>query len=406
MKLRVPRGISRFVLLIAEIISFSFSFLSGYFSNDAHEEAIAEYASEIATKHTNDGIFAITLGNIEGKATLLPVDHELYNLYGIFKQEKITFASSINSDKTEHNIVLESNLSSNLSILYVGPLGSFSYKDHFKHYVFPVESMFEDNQTKAYEVSQYICYLSKSQATRLLNKRRGNDETYNEYTIDDYKSLLYEPVSVRIDEENVFDFSVINIYLENNYYHYGLNAVMGEYIVCSYYLPMELRKQQKSMYFMSKYVYQNRYFMNYINSTYPGDNYLVSVNKYNIKGSFDETRTLSFRDLYKNEQSTSLIFLLGSIFMLSGFLFACIFLDKRSLKITSVVIPCFVYFGFKIISHSTGMSEWFSSYSCRIFFWLYLGLILAYISFMLIPRLFKLRKKDKITQGLYYEINV
>lgn len=387
------------------IVSVSSIFFSGFFSNNAKSERIADYASIVAENQSDGGIFSISVENTENKGNLLSPDVELYSLYGIFKQEKITFASTINATKKEHTILFSDGLSNNLSLLYLGPTGTVEYKNHYKHYVFPVEMMFKDNQSKAYEVSDYICYLSKSQATRILDKQRGYFGVGHTYSDEDYEKLLYTPVSFNIDGDNVYSFSIINIYYEDNYYCSGLTNVMGEFIMCSYYLPMNLRRDQKSLYFMSKYSYQNQYFMNYINQVYSEDIYRASVNPFNIHGQFDNDLIVSFRNKSIENETVSYVFI--SLFIISTLFFIFLFIiNKGQINTFLILLTCFCpYYLFKLINDLTNNALWFSSFSTRLFLLFVIGILLFSIICKIV-----LKSKSKAVKikhrKIAYEIDI
>ncbi len=395
------KRINKFKNLISSLLVFfmvSSIFIAGYFSNDAKSERISDYASQVAKNQSDGEIFALTVKKTKKPYDLLPVDHELYSLYGIFKQEKITFASAINSSKKEHKIYLEDNFDSNLSILYVGPVGSNEYHGHYKHYVFPIELMFKDIQSKAYETSNYLCYLSKTQAKHILDKKNGFSDSDYEYSNDEYKTLLYEPVSFTIDGNSPETFSVINIYLDDNYYCQGLNSVMGEFIISSYYLPFNLRHDQKSLYFMSRYSYQNRYFMNYINEVYSGNDYKIEVNDYNIKGPIDSELITSFHNFEVSNNTITYVLLVVSGFLL---LILCLFfiLFKGScslLLLTSTYIA--TYLIFLLLFSLTKNVCWFSFLSCKLF--LILGIIFALLICFYHLVMFFMKEKRK------YEISI
>ena len=389
------------------IFSVFLIFAGGSFSNDAKEERIADYAANVAIQQSDGELFSINVGNKKSYTRMLPVDHELYNLYGIFKQEKITFASSINATKQDHNITIQGDEDINLSFLYVGPTGSIKYtRGHKKylHYVFPVELMFEDNRGKAAEVSEYICYLSKSQATRLLNRKNNYSSSYDNYSEDDYKELLYSPLTITIDVDNQFTFSIINVYFEDNYYCTGLSHVMGDFVICSYYLPLNLRSEQKSMYFMSKYSYQNKYFMDYINDTYSGDDFEISINPYNIKGNFNDGFLLSFYKMPKNNNSWAFMF----VFLAASVVLFGLFLAyKFKMKHILLYFTCsyiFSYLIFKIIFLISKNVIWFSSFSCRTFvlFYLIMFTLILVIKYIVIKRNESIKKLGK--SG--YEISI
>lgn len=406
-----------FLSILFGMISFSLIFVGGYFTNDANVERIADYTARVATEQSEGQLFSLTVGASDKKTSLLPVDHELFNLYGIFKQRKITFASTINADKKDHTIYLDGNTDCNLSFLYVGSVGTDKYKGTekyegqenygWKHRQFPVELMFEDSGKKAREFAddtnpKYPCYISETQAIRLLNKNYGFDDSSHKYSKDDYEKLLYKTIKVQIDKTQNFDFAILNIYSEKNYYCKGLSYTMGNFLVCSYWLPMNLRLEQRSTYFMSEYSYQNRYFMNYINETYGGNNYNVDVNSFNISGHYDKNFIISFhsKEEYKSFLPAILISLAAFTLLANvGFIYFAKIKWMLPLLLLSSFIP---YYLFKIIYKIGKDVRWFSSFSCRLFFFVFLFVLLLICLYWLFEACIKARK----TNLKYYEVNI
>ena len=352
-----------FGVLLA-LLGTSLTFLSGVFSSETQLEKIAEYATDVVVNHTErKQLCALTVEKTNESGSIIDHETEFHALYGTFRQEKITFASVINPDKS-HNIVLGDNFSSNLSMLYVGPVGSKEYKGHYKHYIYPIEIMFPD--VKMYDVSKYIAYISKSHADSILSNNGITRQENGEYTSSDYKSLLKQLVPFNVDGEISY-FAIQNIYYESNYYYKGLNDTVGDFVMVSYYLPNNLRSEQKNMYFMSEYPYQNKYFMNYINNAYPSKLFKLSLNRFNIVGDVDDSFLTSF--YYSNMVNSDTISVLIAtvaiiILLLSLLLNVC---DKSKKKMSflyclvvaaSLITPYMVFFIiFKVTSNIIIFSE-------------------------------------------------
>ena len=115
-----------------------------------------------------------------------------------------------------------------------------------------------------------------------------------------------------------FDFVVQNIYYETDYYYEGLHDVMGDFGIISYYLPNGLSNKRKNMYFMSDFTFQNKYFMDYINTVYSSKKYLVEVNNYNLVKDINEEKLLSF---YYGNSVTRLQWLSIMTFIIGGAVF-------------------------------------------------------------------------------------
>ena len=275
------------------VLGLTLSFVGGMFSEETRMEKIAEYATKVVNRNTDKKKYcAITVGKTNDSGPILNSDDEFHNLYGTFRQTKVTFASVMNVDKAR-NIFIKNNdhlISDNLSALYVGPVGAIKYNGHYKHYTYPVEIMFPDE--KLYDICRYVVYISQTHADRLLESK-GIQKNNNLYSDEQYQSLLKTLIDVSIDgKPNTF--IIQNIYFEQNYYQQGLSDVMGDFVMVSYYMPENLRDEQQNVYFMSEYDYQNKYFMEYINKAYSNKKYSVKVNHYNIKGNIDDDYLLSF----------------------------------------------------------------------------------------------------------------
>ena len=269
----------------------TFIFLGGFFSSNTKFEQISEYVTDVATNKTrNKPLCALTVGSTEDSGSIPNPDSEFHNTYGTFMQQRIAFASAVNPDK-EMLINFEGIQSNNLSLLYGGAVGSIPYDEHFKHNTLPIELMFSDE--RMYDISNYVIYISQEHADRILDSYNLPRQEDGFHTAIEYNSLLKQPISVSIDGV-LSDFIIQNIYYQFNYYYEGLSEVMGDFVIFSYYLPGNLRAEQRNIYFMDEYVYHNKYFMNYIISSYPSRSYSLKINHYNLTEQIDEDFFLSF----------------------------------------------------------------------------------------------------------------
>ena len=303
------------------LVGLMLVFIGGIFSANTQIEKIADYATEVVTTATEKkNLCGITVQATEESAAIADTNSEFHSLYGIFRQNKITFATVVNPDK-EHNISI-TGITDNLSFLYIGPVGTKEC-DHgekrYRHLTFPIQMMFEDG--RYYEINSYIVYISKTHATKLLEEKGVEKQEDGTYTFDDYETLIASTVNMYIDGET-FDFVVQNIYYETDYYYQGLYDVVGDFGIVSYYLPNNLSTERKNMYFMSDYTYQNMYFMNYINTVYLSKKYSVEVNHYNLTKDINEDRLLGFyygESVGRTQWLAIIIFIIGGAVFLSSF---------------------------------------------------------------------------------------
>ena len=311
----------RLYSICLSLLGLMLVFIGGIFSANTQIEKIADYATEVVNTATEKkNLCAITVQATEDSKGIADTESEFHNLYGVFRQKKITFATTINPDK-EYNISI-TGISDNLSLLYVGPVGTKEYdsgEKRFKHFVFPIQTMFEDD--RYYQMNNYVIYISKTHATKILESKGVEKQEDGTYTFDDYETLVASTISMTFDDVE-YDFIVQNIYYETDYYYQGLYDVMGDFGIVSYYLPNGLSNKRKNMYFMSDYTYQNKYFMNYINTVYSSKKYLVQVNGHNLIKDIDTDRLLSFYYggfVTRTQWLAILIFIIGGGVFLSSF---------------------------------------------------------------------------------------
>lgn len=296
-------------------------FIGGIFSANTQIEKVASYATEVVNTATEKkNLCAITVQATDESKALADNETEFHNLYGVFRQEKITFATAINPDG-EYDISI-TGISNNLSLLYVGPVGTKEC-DHgemrYRHFVYPIQMMFDDG--RYYELNNYIIYISKTHATKILESKGVEKQEDGTYTFDDYQSLVASTINMTFNETE-YDFIVQNIYYEEDYYYQGLFDVMGDFGIVSYYLPEGLSNKRKNMYFMSDYTYQNKYFMDYINTVYSSKKYLVQVNEHNLTKEINIDRLLSFYyggSVTRTQWLAIIIFIIGGGIFLSSF---------------------------------------------------------------------------------------
>ena len=395
------------ISLLLSILSLAIVFIGGFFSSNTKLEKIAEYATEVVKEHTNGkSLCALTVEKTSESGSIIDSDSEFHNLYGTFKQQKITFASTINADK-RHSIAIENIASDNLSMLYVGPVGSVPYEGHYKHYTLPIEIMFADE--KIDDISKYIVYISQSHAYRLLEKQSVPKQPDGSYSYNDYETLLKTLIAINIDGNSRI-FAIQNIYYQSNYYFDGLNEVMGDFVMVSYYLPDNLRDEQQNMYFMSDYTYQNKYFMNYINNAYPSKTYLVKVNRFNLIDAIDETYLTSFyySNITKSDWAFALLLTVSIILLVASLI--CFHFEAKSrtlswfylaLRTVSIFVP---YIIFLIAFRISGNVLFFSETSTKTTVWM----IVCYVLLMSLMIVFAQRKKNPLFVNMeaYYELNI
>lgn len=393
---------NKFISILLAFFSLSSVYIGGSFSSNTQFEKIAEHATNIVVNHTeNKKYCAVTVQATGDSGPIADSNSEFHQLYGVFKQQKITFASGINADK-KRDITLGESISDKLSILYVGPVGTIKYNGHYKHYSSPIEMMFEDQRN--YDINRYVIYISQSHADKLLDGDSNHNRNENgQYDKSDYESLIKTNIPFFIDG-NEHQVLVQNIYYQSNYYYDGLKEVMGDFVISSYYLPENLRSEQQNIYFLSEYTYQNKFFMNYINNVYSSRKFDVKLNHYNIVGNVDDSYLLTF---YYSSEIYRLDWLAIFIYVISGFLLlaslALVIYQNRTINkknapviLTNIFVLFIPYLVFKIIYMFTNNVSYFSIDSGKITIWYIVSYILL---FVIVPPILRKKLIKKVSRN-------
>lgn len=348
--------------------AFVLVFIAGLFSFNTQLENIANYATYVVVNHTKQQkLCAISVENTESSGPILDFESEFLNLYGTFKQNNITFASVMNSQKNM-DIRISDDVSDNLSILYGGPSGSIEYNGHYKHMILPLELMFESKDY--YDLSRFFAYISKTHADRLLALQNAPKDTNGLYTTEAYQSLQGQLISIEVNGISS-NFAIVDIFYETNYYYEGLNDTIGDFIMCSYYLPNNLRDTQANLYFMNAYSFQNKYFMNYLNNAYSSGEFNLSVVKNNIVGEVDYDYLTSF--YYCNHTNLMwvviLFIVLSACSLLLSFLLTIFRIQpqKNAYIFVLLLFSIIPYIIFSLVYLATGFTGLFSETSTKTF---------------------------------------
>ena len=364
------------ISVILTIAAFSTIFFSGALSKETEYEKIGHYASQVVNQNTiNKKYCALTVESTKESGAILDHHSEFHNLYGSFRQTKITFASMVNVYH-DYDVRFDEIECDNLSIFYLGPDGSIEYNGHFKHYIYPFEFMFAGSNVK----TDYKAYISESHAKQLLIKKNTYQMENDKFSKDAYLSLLGEDVPISVNGKSTV-FKIQNIYYETNYYYEGIKEVAGNFFLCSYSLPDGIMSNRKNIYFLSEYDYQNSYFMKYINESYNNHKYVVRVSHNNVIGSIDDSYLTSF---YKKTDSTNvfsyLLVTLSIVMLMATTVLS--YLNKEHLGFLNHILIFFVsivpYLIFLIISNILGSITFFSGFSTKVSMFSLLGFYLFY----------------------------
>lgn len=350
------------------VLSLSSTFISGIFSREASMEETAEYISQAINESVPTKDLLSIAVEKEGEGSLPDDEHEFRQLYGVFRQEKITFATGYNMTKNETIIFNEIDSNVNLSAVYIGPTtGSVEYNGHYKDVLYPVEVMFPLQRYDS--VSMQTALISESQATKLLEIRRPDFVRENDtYSQEQFKTLVGTALDVTTNGETK-TFVIQDIFYENTYYSTGLDHTIGSFFYTSYYFPKNVKRQ--NLYFMCTYPYENMYFMEYINSVYGDGNYKLKCVTNICEKAIDENRIVSFYPKNFTSKITGQIIFIVLAFSLFGIAEFLIIKNKLFLNLFFVIaiitfsfIPYPLFYAIYKITSKTLV---FSGYGCKLY---------------------------------------
>jgi len=378
MKTTLRRPTKKMILrLITSFLGLSVVFLCGSLNENTDFERISEYSSQVVKNNTQDKRYCAISFDAPNK----PGDYysnELSNLFDVFRSGVVTYTSAMDVNK-ENNITLSGNGDSKLSLVFIGAVGTTSTKDEetghveHRHYKYNFDTMFDD---PVYNGSEYdkkhapIIYLSQKQANNILESKNITKENGDEYSEEQYASLIQTEVTLNINGDDC-QYCVWNIFYNRGFYYEGVSDVLGEYSLTSYYQPKshDLRQEHKSIYFFNEYTYYNQYLMRYLNERFADDSARPLLVSNNIIKDVNSDYLLSF---FHNESIASrhwaytMLIVIGAALL--GFSIFLVFNEKKDTVLFSVLTTINLllpYFIFKIIYLISGDVIFFSRPSCK-----------------------------------------
>lgn len=364
------------------LLSLTISLLAGLVSNDTKKEKSADYVANVVKNNTvSSNYLGVTVQKLQENSNFSAQDNEaeFRRLYGVFRQERATFAAGYNLDKEYSISVGCFDSDENQSIMYVGQSLSDPYENGYKHNPYPYVFMFPLVRDES--VWQNCLSISKSKATQMLlklfpEKKESEfvDADYKEYVVG--KKTIITISSPDSSETHTEEYTIQNIYYEQDYYYDCINEVVGEFVIFSEYFRPKYSDNKyvpsQRMYFFTDFAYQTKYFMDYLNECYASGEYRIDVVTRNIiKGTIDKETVLQFRDL-NTLKKTSVFETLFIIFAIAlAFVSVALFIvseiHTNKLSVMLCLVATFVpYLIFKIIYLITKNIVLFSITSTRI----------------------------------------
>lgn len=260
---------------------------SGVSSNNTLLFKSASYVANLV--ETNEKVNHIAVVAEQKEDGIVPdTATELRGLYGAFGNRESNYAGTINAAKDRDLTFLDFDLENRLTFVYVQTGVQVSEKKeddgktHYRMEFYPLELMFEFYPNSPTSFYSFL-YLSTSQARKvvdyrfpgLFNKDTPLEELLNnESFISKCKEIIGTGISIRFNDE-IEIYQITNIFYEKDYFYNIVHETLGEFLVGYNQYPTGFQKQ--ATYFLNKYEYQNKFYLNYIKEYYGKKNCLFDV---------------------------------------------------------------------------------------------------------------------------------
>lgn len=369
------------------LASFSLCFVSGACSPSVKTEKTAEYVANIATNHTKNGLYTalIVEPNDKTEKKLIDTGTELYSLYGVFKENIASYASTVNADHT-YDIRFRDIETSNLSYLYVtSGFNSVPYHGHYKHEYYPLELMFmREKDPEIWGKSNFdsLLYISQTQANKLLDLKGL------EHTTDNYKNLLKTRIFLTTNGVEK-EWQIEDIYLEQNYFYEAVNECAGEFVFAWSSNAFLKGPKKQSLYFLSPYAFRNSFYFEYATTLYPQSDFDYKISDFNFTDNFKVDNSKLVFSINSNDAiGSTLILVLGITLAMSNFVIIYFLLPEirwwnHLIFGFSMIAP---YLVFKLIFKLTGDVVCFSAFSTNANMIMLLSTIFVYLVVLLLKR--------------------
>lgn len=375
-------------------------FPSAALNSASRVEYTAEYLANVAQKHTVGGNFVTMMVEPNDNTTKKVNDpySEFHYLDGTFKEDYPAYVGAVNADKSHTVKIKEADDPENpinFSFLHadsgygVKPLGEDDGVPIFVQEFYPLELMFYSNHPTLPGARSFI-YIPQAIATRLLDNDVFSEITLNEgetYTREDYLTLLNKIVTLEIDGID-YNYAIDNIYFDNTVFVDSLQEVMGDFIFGGFNHPEGVFKPQ-ALFFMTKYTYQNKYYLDHANYLYSTENFTYKVLDKNLKHDY----SIDVSKLYLEQNvgldvlsyvllAISIVLLVGSVLFIVFGVFA--FTIKNTLFVGGALFLPYAIYWFSYLAF--GNSLFFSIFATTWQMWLIIAYIVAYFFFFLVKR--------------------
>lgn len=378
-------------------------FFFGSFSKDYELEKNAKEIAEVARNARNSDLQVLGVKvEAANNAKLPDAEAEYRYLYEAFRLDNYATYAPVGNSNKEIEYKIEGIVDAKpLSFFRFDYAESIPSGNYFRHKRYPIQLMFEDKPFYDQGYSNVIA-ISVSQAKALL-KAKGIEEP----VIDDYKSLTLNadspsPLNLIKGDGSKYECYIGNIYSSSSkqlYYSY-INEIIDNFVISYKTLPSDVKNE--NLYFLNKYSYQNKYFMNHINDVYKNkSDYKLSIVRNNLQAGINEEALLHFYygSIGHNNWVAILVTTLASLGCVA-IVFLSTTKDKlyksklfNILFIVSLLLPYLIFWIINAITKSILFFSWFSTTANIV---VVLSLILIYLLSIGIHKLVVSKKKENI----------
>lgn len=377
--------------------------VSGSTNSDTTIYKSASYIADLVEKHNDVDHIAVVAEQKENG--LVPdTASELRGLYGAFGNRESNYAGTINASKNYDITFADFNIDNRISFVYVQMGTQVSNKKdddgtvHHRMEFYPLELMFEFYPNSPTNFFSFL-YLSTSQAREVI-KQRYPDMFDNNATMDELlnnesfvlkcKEIIGTGVNIRFGE-TIKNYQITNIFYENDYFYNIVHNTIGEFLVGYNQYPAGYQKQ--ATYFLNKYEYQNKFYLDYIKQRYTKDDFNFNVSCVDLANTIDQNKALDFLENTNNFASISFL-IISIVLILTAFTimfrFKLLNLTFIIYSFLSLILP--YIFGF-LLWKITGKIAFFSPYFTTVFLIYLLCISIFFLCCILIKK-WKTPKKE------------
>lgn len=253
--------------------------MSGVFNSQTHIEKAATYLSDYSTSDLTLNEYTCLLVSSKNNAEQLPNEQsEYYYWEHVFAKTKFGYVATVNGGKHHNCFYSEIDCAENISFIYCGHNSNKENGDHYRQEVYDLSLMFRGKNSINPDSINFMA-VPQNRADELLIKRGENPDENGNFSTDQYEKLLGTSTQLSMDE-NIYNFTISNIILQEDGLYTKLAETFGEFVLSYTRFPDGFDKE--SAYVFNKYDYQNYHRLQRMRALFAGKNYELNIAKFNL----------------------------------------------------------------------------------------------------------------------------